>query len=364
MHEYEEMGHMEEVKEDREPEISYYIPHQGIHRPEKSTTKLRVVFDASAPSSNGISLNSLQINGGIVQEDLFAILCRFRKHRIALTADIKKIYRMILINPQQRDLQRILWKNNPDDPIKTYKLNTVTYGTTSAPYLATRTLKQIATDEGGKFPLAATVVETDFYVDDLVTGVNNEATAVELQRQLIKLLDAGGLKLHKWSSNSRRLLQCVPQEDLEFCFDKDKENIKTLGLKWNPKDDTFGFAVTTSVTTSKCTKRTVLSEISRLFDPLGLLGPAIVKAKIYLQRLWLLKIDWDQPLPQKEAEEWRKFSVALRSVERVKVRRCAIHYNDASFELHGFCDASKDAYGAAVYLRSISSTGEAAMNLL
>ncbi|GBL89187.1 hypothetical protein AVEN_255296-1 [Araneus ventricosus] len=64
-----------------------------------------------------------------------------------------------------------------------------------------------------------------------------------------------------------------------------KENIKTLGLKWNPKDDTFGFAVTTSVTTSKCTKRTVLSEISRLFDPLCVLGLVIVKAKIFRQRL-------------------------------------------------------------------------------
>ncbi|GBL89188.1 hypothetical protein AVEN_255297-1 [Araneus ventricosus] len=126
MHEYEEMEHMEEVKEECEPEISYYIRHQGIYRPEKSTTKLRVAFDASVPSSNEISLNSLQINGGLVQEDLFSILCRFRKHRIALTTDIKKMYQIILVNPQQRDLQRILWENNPDDPVKTCKLNTVT----------------------------------------------------------------------------------------------------------------------------------------------------------------------------------------------------------------------------------------------
>ncbi|GBN87677.1 hypothetical protein AVEN_262652-1 [Araneus ventricosus] len=89
-HKYEEMEHMEEVKEECEPAVSYYIPHQGIHRPEKSTTKLLVVFDASASSSNGISSNSLQINVGVVQEDLFSILCRFRKHRIALTADIKR----------------------------------------------------------------------------------------------------------------------------------------------------------------------------------------------------------------------------------------------------------------------------------
>ncbi|GBM55871.1 hypothetical protein AVEN_2569-1 [Araneus ventricosus] len=138
---------------------------------------------------------------------------------------------MILVNPQQRDLQRMLWKNNPDDPVKKYKLNTVTYGSLSAPYLATRTLAQIATDEGGKFSLTAPVVETAFYIGDLVNGVNNKATAVELEIQLIKLLEAGGMKLHKWSSNSRRLLQSVPQVDLEFCFDKDKENIKTLGLK-------------------------------------------------------------------------------------------------------------------------------------
>ncbi|GBN87357.1 hypothetical protein AVEN_212856-1 [Araneus ventricosus] len=90
MHEYEEMEHMEEMKEECEPAISYYIPHQDIHRPEKGTTKLRVVFDTSASSSNGIFSNSLQINGVVVQEDLFSILCRFRKHRIVLTADIKR----------------------------------------------------------------------------------------------------------------------------------------------------------------------------------------------------------------------------------------------------------------------------------
>ncbi|GBM22500.1 hypothetical protein AVEN_183939-1 [Araneus ventricosus] len=137
MHEFEEMGHMEEVKGECEREISYYIPHQGIYRPEKNTTNLRVVLDASAPSSNEISLNSWQINGGVVQEDIFSILCRFSMYYYIICIILEKMYRMILVNSQQRDLQRILLKNNPDDPVKTYKLNTVIYGTTSAPYLAT-----------------------------------------------------------------------------------------------------------------------------------------------------------------------------------------------------------------------------------
>ncbi|GFT99418.1 integrase catalytic domain-containing protein [Trichonephila clavipes] len=86
--EYEELGHMTEIKESVEPEYTYYMPHHGIYRPQKSTTKLRTVFNASALTANGKSLNSIQYNGGVIQDDLFSLLVRFRKHIYAFTADV------------------------------------------------------------------------------------------------------------------------------------------------------------------------------------------------------------------------------------------------------------------------------------
>ncbi|GFU87457.1 integrase catalytic domain-containing protein [Trichonephila clavipes] len=150
MNEYELLGHMEEIKNETLDKINYYIPHHSVYKPEKTSTPLRVVFDASAKTS-GFSLNSILLNGGIIQQDLFSIVSRFRKHEYAFSADIKKMYRQILVDPNQRDLQRIMWKTSADAPVKTYKLATVTYGTVSAPFLATRTLRALADEEKRNF---------------------------------------------------------------------------------------------------------------------------------------------------------------------------------------------------------------------
>ncbi|GFW09608.1 integrase catalytic domain-containing protein [Trichonephila clavipes] len=101
---YEDLGHMEEVKEDILPNPHYYIPHQAVLRPDKSTTKLRVVFNASAKTSNGISLNDTLLKGGTVQNELWCTLLRFRKRIIAFSANVKKMYRQVKIHPSQQEL--------------------------------------------------------------------------------------------------------------------------------------------------------------------------------------------------------------------------------------------------------------------
>ncbi|XP_055929774.1 uncharacterized protein LOC129960383 [Argiope bruennichi] len=116
--EYQSLGHMSEVIDCEEPDITYCIPHEGVYRPQNNSTPLRVVFNASQATTTGYSLNSLLLNGGIVQEELFSNLCRFRTHRFAFIADVKKMYRQILVEESQQDLLRILWKNSDDDPIK------------------------------------------------------------------------------------------------------------------------------------------------------------------------------------------------------------------------------------------------------
>ncbi|XP_035209895.1 uncharacterized protein LOC118184347 [Stegodyphus dumicola] len=133
MNEYLSLNHMEPAMPVDNCDTCYYIPHHAVYRPEKTSTRLRVVFDASCKSSSGYSLNSILLNGGTIQEDIFSIVSRFRKHRFAFSADIKQMYRQIFIHPSQRNLQRIVCKPSHEAPVQVYRLRTVTYGTTSAP---------------------------------------------------------------------------------------------------------------------------------------------------------------------------------------------------------------------------------------
>ncbi|GFS80510.1 integrase catalytic domain-containing protein [Trichonephila clavipes] len=114
---------------------------------------------------------------GDVVEDVFETITRFRRHKFAFTTDIQKIYRQILLEHDQRDLQRIVWKVGPDAEILTYGLKTVTYGMSKAPFLAIRTLQQLAQDEKLRFPLASEALLHNTYMDDIASGTADRETA-------------------------------------------------------------------------------------------------------------------------------------------------------------------------------------------
>ncbi|XP_055928178.1 uncharacterized protein LOC129959383 [Argiope bruennichi] len=345
--EYQSLGYMSEVVDCEEPDITYYISHQGVYRPQNSSPPLRVVFNASQATPTGYSLNSLLLNGGILQEELFSTLCHFRTHRFAFIVDVKKMYRQILVEDSQQDLLRILWKNSDGDSIKIYKLKTVTYGTSCAPFFATRTLKQFFIDEGEKFPFATPVVMSDFYMDDCLSGSNTLDTPKELQTELIQMLACCGMELHKWCSNSPQLLShnCV---NSDYLFDSSNE-VKALGLLWKPEVDCFAFRMTVD-NSAKYARRTVLSVIAKTYDYLGFVGPLITKAKIFMQTVWFLNIDWNDSLPTKESKEWTQFLDSLHKVNDLDINRFVLMENLKVVELHRFSDASEKAYGAVIYI--------------
>ncbi|GFW87575.1 integrase catalytic domain-containing protein [Trichonephila clavipes] len=156
-------------------------------------------------------------------------MVRFRNHKYAFTTDIEKMFHMISIHPEQTCLQRILWKKGIGEPIKTYELSIVTYGTVSAPYLATRTLKQLAMDESINFPLAAPVVMSDCYMDDILSGSESIEEVVELQHQLIEMFKTARMHLHKWCGN----LPEITSNLQEYAF-LESDETKALGIIWNP----------------------------------------------------------------------------------------------------------------------------------
>ncbi|GFQ91399.1 integrase catalytic domain-containing protein [Trichonephila clavata] len=189
-------------------------------------------------------------------------------------------------------------------------------------------------------------------MDDILSGADDITTAKEMQRQLIGLMKEGCFYLYKWSANSEELLKDVPTENKEFLFNENDELVKTLGLSWRPREDTFMYQMNLQEVPVTITKRTFLSFISKLYDPLGLLHPIIIKAKMMIQKIWLVKIDWDQNLPRQEIENFQRYVAELHQLKDLKIPRCILLKDSVTVQLIGFADASAQAYGACLYVKS------------
>ncbi|XP_053692086.1 uncharacterized protein LOC128740561 [Sabethes cyaneus] len=369
IHEYEDLGHMREVV-DEEPsnQVNYYLPHHAVLKPESTTTKLRVVFDASCRTSTGVSLNNALLVGPVVQDDLLNIILRFRLHRYAIVADIAKMYRMIRMQPADQRLQRIVWRDSEDQPVRTYELCTVTYRTAAAPYLATRCLQKLAEEGAETHPEGAKVLKNDFYVDDMLSGADDVEKGKRFVAEMISLMESAGMSLRKWNSNCEEILSTVPEalRDERSVLELDSSNstVKTLGLAWEPHTDCFKFSTPKWNETAAITKRTVVSDVSRLFDPLGLVGPVVVQAKIYIQELWKLECNWDDPLSSEFQEQWQEYRRNMRGLDGLSIPRwIGFGTTIQSQQIHGFCDASEKAYGACIYLRIVLVDGTVSVQL-
>lgn len=367
MQEYESLGHMSPIDEKKLYNTHYVLPHHCVMKPESSSTKLRVVFDASAKSTSGHSLNDILMVGPTVQPDLFSIITNFRMHRYVFTGDISKMYRQILVDSSDRMLQLILWRSHHDRPLQTYQLNTVTYGTASASYLATRCLVKLADDNKCEYPRASEVIKKTFYVDDCLTGAESIEDAEKLLAEICHLLKLGGFELRKFCANHPKILEKIPEEHKEQLVTiHQSEVIKTLGLIWDPSSDAFKFKFDFDESHrlhERVCKRTVLADLARLFDPLGLLGPAIVLGKLFLQELWKTKLSWDDQLPEEQANKWRSYLKGFSMLKELNIPRY-VSRPCSDIELHAFSDSSLNAFGSCVYLRSIDDNGNIYSQLL
>lgn len=360
IHEYLTLGHMHRIDTTEEQHRvslpngqiihqAYYLPHHAVVKTDSTTTKLRVVFDASSKTVYGPSLNETLLVGPVIQDTLFNLLLRWRTYCVVIKADIEKMYRQIMVDEKHQPYQRILWRDSPHEAIQDYQLRTVTFGTAAAPYLAIKTLHQLATDEMQQHPIGSRTIKHDFYVDDLLSGADTVDTAIEKQQQVISVLQSGGFQIRKWSSNHHQVTEHMDDAAKELCSDS-ASTLKTLGIMWSPKFDKLSIKVT-STPSPVTTKRQLLSEVSKLFDPLGWIAPAIIKIKILMQKLWLAGLEWDEPLPSPIMNGWIEFQTQLPSIELIRIDRWIRTLPQNPIEIHGFSDASEKAYAAAVYVR-------------
>ncbi|XP_053378634.1 uncharacterized protein LOC123538185 [Mercenaria mercenaria] len=286
--EQERRGFIEKVDEDSQTTRVHYIPHHPVKK-DSSTTPIRIVYDCSCRKSRDEpSLNDCLESTPPILNDLTSLLTRFRYNRYAVTTDIEKAFLHVGLHESDRDVTRFLWLQNTNDPCSpliTYRFKVVLFGATCLPFMLNATLlKNLRLNPSLK---AATIIERDLYVDNVVSSFTNELDLLNYFWESRTLMYNAGMNLRSWTSNSDNLRHTASTVGV---LDSD-EFTKVLGLRWNPTSDMLSFPPRVIPQLDKVTKRAVLKYTSRIYDPLGLLSPVTIRTKILLQDLWKKSYD-------------------------------------------------------------------------
>ncbi len=353
-------SYAEKVPEDelvRDDGRVWYIPHHGVFQPQK--LKIRVVFNCAA-TYQGTSLNSELLQGPDLTNRLSGVLLRWREEPVAAMADIQSMFYQVRIDKKDRDMLRYLWWPGGDltRSLEEYRMLVHPFGAVSSPSCANFALRKIAEDVIDERPKVADAIRSDFYVDDMLKSFPSEPEAIEVSLDIKETLKKGGFRLTKWVSNSRRLLEVMPQEDRSNetkSLDLDQDALpveRALGIKWDAETDQLGFTYKNLHKTP--TRRNILSVVGSIYDPLGMVAPYALKAKMILQKLCMKKIGWDDALPEQERGEWDSWTRELPNIETVRLTRCfkpVWDHPPKEVQLHHFADASESGYGTVSYLR-------------
>ena len=349
----------------------WFIPHHGVYHPRKS--KIRVVFDCGAQNA-GVSLNSELLQGPDLTNSLLGVLMRFRLERVAFMADIESMFYQVKVPDYHRKFIRFFWWPESDltrDP-REYEMSVHLFGALSSPSCANFALRQTATDNESKFGSeTANVLRSDFYVDDLLKSMEDEDEAVSMVSNVRKMCESGGFNLTKFVSNNQRVIESLPPSKLA----KSMESLdviqpkwpieRALGVTWCIESDSFHFRIQLSDT--PLTRRGILSSISSIYDPLGLVAPFLLKGRKILQMITSETSRWDDDVGEEHVQEWGQWRKGLHALESLEVPRC---HKPEDFgrtvqsSLHCFSDASKIGYGVACYFRQMDENGKIHVSLV
>ena len=326
-----------------------------------------MVFDASA-EFKGESLNKHLLQGPDLTNSLTGVLCRFRKEPVAFMYDIEGMFHQVNVNIEHRNLLRFLWWEDGDveKPLVEYRMTVHLFGAVFSPGCSNFALKTAADDfEEECSNEAAEFARHDFYVDDRLKSVPSVDQAIDLIKSTKTLCKKGGFNLHKFFSNRKEVIEAVPVEQRakeikELDMTKDLlPHERALGVQWFVESDEFHFKA--ELKDRPLTRRGILSTVSSIYDPLGLIAPFLLQGKRILQGICKDGAHWDDPVPEHVRMQWIEWREELGVLARLKVPRC---YKPTDFgeikgiELHNFSDASTLGYGQCSYLRMVNSQGK------
>ena len=362
-----EKGYAEKVpsnKIDAFPGPTWYLPHHHVIS-DKKPGKLRVVFDC-ASRFQGESLNDRVLQGPDLVNKLINVLVRFRQHSFAIQADVEAMYNQVRVPKSDRDALRFLWMN--DDEVVHYRMTSHLFGGKWCASSFAYALRRTAQDSASIDPSVREAIERNFYVDDVLHSCASSEDARLIIHETPKVLHEGGFNLTKFVVNDDKLLDEISVEHRAKELSHWSPNVqgKVLGVKWNICSDSFFFEIK-EIDTKSVSRRKILSVVSSIFDPLGLVGPLVLPGKLIFQDATRLKMTWDDEVPVDIRTAWQNWVESLRGVSDINFPRCVKPKEfdmDAIIELHHFADASTLAYGSCSYIRCINKFGQVHTQLL
>ena len=336
----------------------HYLPHHCVLKVDK-TTKLRIVYDASAKVKGKLSLNEYLYKGPCMLEDLVSLLLRFRTKSIGVTADIEKAFLQVGLQPEDRDVTRFVWvkdvtKKADEQNLIHFRFCRVPFGVISSPFLLAATIKFHLSQK--KHSGIEEVMGNSLYVDNLIMSVDSVEEAKDMYAAARSSFSELAMNIREWNSNAQLFLSPIPP-------DQKNRQLETsvLGLKWDTQQDTLAITPKFSLLTKRITtKREALRAIASVYDPCGFVTPLTLPAKLMFQKLWKEKCKWDDPLSPENLNTWEECAQILQAIDSFVISRHfqqpTLHTSTSSYnhDLHCFTDASQDAYAAVVYLRTWS----------
>ena len=319
----------------------WYLPLHAVFTPERST-KIRLVFDASAKGHAGLSLNDYLEKGPNYINNLINVFMSWRWDEIAYAGDIRKMFNQILLHPEDQIFHRFLFRRQPNQTPTVFQWQRLNFGDKPAPDIATGCINMLAKSAEKEFPVAAKELKEHTYVDDIGGSKSTSTEAQQMTVDIDTILARGKFQVKAWHSND-------PETD-----QTDEDCTTFLGHQWNKRTDLMSYKKDRiSVTDQgKFTKRACLAILAQMWDPIGLVSPVTVKFRIHLQELWSSGYSWDDILPDEDQKQWIQTAEILNHLLTLTFPR-KLKPDDAVGlpEFHGFCDGGELAYGAVIFLR-------------
>ena len=339
-----------------DPPGAYYLP--PFYVPGKSTTPIRPVFDAAAKHL-GKCFNDYVFPGPCYVPDIRVTYLRFRRNKYALTGDVKAMFLQIEVAEKDRPALRFLWNDPADNKDYVMQFTRWAFGINAAPAAASWTLRHHAELFREKYPLAAEAVFDNTLVDDCLKSVKTKEELIKLYFELIAFFKAMGMKIHKFGTNLKELLDQMEPDKIAADIDLNGElrehrlgriapTIKTLGIGWRSSTDSMIFTYEAPVVT-KWTSRTMLSIYMGLYDPNGQLLPFVTKAKRAFQLTRQAFPNWDDPITGPILDSWTEWIKSCEDLAKLTIPR-AISDREGPQKIVIFSDASLLAYGAVAYM--------------
>ena len=371
---YLEKGYIRKLQKEEVCDLdAFYLPWFPVIDRSRDSTPVRLVFDAAAKDRTGKSLNSeIELTPNRLQ-DLFKIWMRLRKYQWVVTSDVSEMFLKCILDPKDRRYHRFTF--NGED----YEWMVTLFGNLSSPNGSQKVLDLNCELHGKDKPEAVESVRHSCYMDDVADTREEEEKAWQLVKELILLLPLCGMPVRKFYTNSPLVLSRIDPELLakQITFNETNdviyENGKVLGMQYDATEEDCLVFVSkfqdmddfiswknrgseTKVKPNEWTKRLILRAAASIFDPLGLISPFTVRAKVLLQKIWGLKIDWDQPLPEEIVKKWLDWLNGVFEIPKIKISRWTGFTSKSQLQIHIFSDASEEGFCVTIYSRVKTGT--------